>query len=183
MLSARITMKTLPKTLKMPGVYLKPGEVHLARLPTVIQTVLGSCVSVTFYNARFSVAAICHALLPKCKEGNVCSEDGDVCFRYVDCAVVKMLEEFDRLGIPKKEIEAKIFGGSNMFESGNPADESRLVGNQNIEMALNMLEGAGIQLKTTDVGGRQGRKLFFYSHTGEVFVKRLRKIEFETSYK
>lgn len=176
-------MKNLPKNHEMPSVYLRPGEVHLAYQPTVIQTVLGSCVSVTFYNARYSVAAICHALLPKCKEESACHEDGDLCFRYVDCAVVKMLEEFDRRGIPKKEIEAKIFGGANMFESANPTDETRLVGNQNIEMALQILEGAGIGVTTSDIGGRQGRKLFFYSHTGEVFVKRLRKMEFETSYK
>ena len=176
-------MKTLPKKPEMPQVYLRPGEVHLANRPTVIQTVLGSCVSVTFYNARLAVAAICHALLPQCKEGNIRHEDGDVCFRYVDCSVVKMLDEFDGLGVPKKEIEAKIFGGANMFESGNPADESRLVGNQNIEMALKILEGAGLRVTTSDIGGCQGRKLFFYSHTGEVFVKRLRRIEFEGSYK
>lgn len=176
-------MKILPKTPEMPSVYLRPGEVHLASRPTVIQTVLGSCVSVTFYNARMSVAAICHALLPRCKEGSVCHEHGEVCFRYVDCSVVKMLEEFERLGIPQKEIEAKIFGGANMFQAVSSTVESSLVGNQNIEMALNLLEGAGICVTTSDIGGRQGRKLFFYSHTGEVFVKRLRKIEFESSYK
>ena len=36
-----------------------------------------------------------------------------------------------------------------------------------------ILESHGLKLTVADVGGSQGRKIFFYTHTGEVLLKRL----------
>ena len=56
-------MRDLPPDLAR--VYLKPGELHFATGPTVVSTVLGSCVSVTMFDRLSGAAAICHALLPE----------------------------------------------------------------------------------------------------------------------
>lgn len=37
------------------------------------------------------------------------------------------------------------------------------------------MKSEGLTLITRDVGGIQGRKIFFYTHTGEVLLKRLTK--------
>lgn len=158
-----------------PGqVHLKPGEMHFACRPTVVQTLLGSCVSVTLYNSRMAVGSICHAMLPRCDQME-CYEGDSIYYRHVDCSVIKMVVEFKRLGIGTHEIEAKIIGGANMFESCDFADEFRRVGNQNIDMAFTILEKEKIRLVTSHVGGSLGRKLLFYSHTGEVFVQRVKR--------
>ena len=49
----------------LPEVYLQPGESYLARKPTIIRTILGSCVGVTFWSARLGIGALCHAQLPR----------------------------------------------------------------------------------------------------------------------
>ena len=42
---------------ELSEVYLLPGEVHLARTPTIIRTILGSCVGVTFWSPKLGVGA------------------------------------------------------------------------------------------------------------------------------
>jgi chemotaxis protein CheD len=38
------------------------------------------------------------------------------------------------------------------------------------------LKSEGLQLHVVDVGGLQGRKIFFNTHTGEVLLKRLSRL-------
>jgi chemotaxis protein CheD len=85
-----------------------------------------------------------------------------------------MLDAFDRLGIARNEIEAKLFGGSDMFPVLHPT-KINTVGRQNIAMAQQLLQEEGLIPRVADVGGGLGRKLVFYPHTGEVFLKRLRR--------
>lgn len=156
-----------PNLSDLPVVYLKPGELYFANNPTVVTTVLGSCVSVTMFNPANGVAAICHALLP---EGP--SED---VFRYVDSSILHMLEMFEAHGIRRSQLEVKMFGGSDML--GVKKGEGLGIGKRNVEIARQVLSVEGLALLAADVGGARGRKLFFYTHTGEIFMKRLRKSE------
>ena len=57
---------------------------------------------------------------------------------------------------------------------GNWRPGRKSVGRQNIEAALAVLRQEGFAPRTSDTGGTEGRKLRFYSATGEVFVKRIR---------
>jgi len=55
--------------MKLPGPpmaqrHLQPGELLVTQEPQWVITLLGSCVAVTMFNARFRLAAICHGLLP-----------------------------------------------------------------------------------------------------------------------
>jgi chemotaxis protein CheD len=58
-----------------------------------------------------------------------------------------------------------------MFTKKNPGVIS--IGRQNIEMAEKILLSEGLTLKAKDVGGTGGRKILFYTGTGEVLLKRL----------
>jgi chemotaxis protein CheD len=160
-----------------PLVFLKPGEIVFSDQPMVVTTLLGSCVAVTMFGPRLRFGAICHALLPSCRKEQPCNHGHSEAGKYVECAVRLMLEELRARGIARSEVEAKLFGGSDMFDT---ADGSRLsVGSQNMEMARRVLEGASLRLVTEDMGGPRGRKIIFHTHTGEVFLKRLRKSETE----
>jgi len=130
----------------------------------VVSTVLGSCIAVSLFSPRLAVGAICHALLPngRCEGGF---------FKYVDGSILFMLERLERLGINHDEIEAKLFGGADMF--GVESRPARSVGRQNLLAARDFLATKGIGLAASDVGGRQGRKLLFYPHTGEILLKKL----------
>jgi len=156
-----------PETI--PTIYLKPGELYCAVTPTIVSTVLGSCVSITMHNPELRMSTICHAVLPE----ELTS--GDPC-RYVDSSIIAMLLMFDRYGIKKKDLEVKLFGGSDMLPPSNNSFRKKTVGKQNILRSQQIIEREQLNLRAYDVGGTLGRKLFFHTHTGEVYLKRLRDI-------
>ena len=155
--------------------FLKPGEMLVSEGPMIVSTLLGSCVAVTMYSPRQRLGAICHALLPRCRNEMPCSHRQTEAGKYVECAVKRMLGWLLSRGVAKSEIQAKVFGGSDMFDTTGSKGQS--VGRQNIEMALGMLEDESLRLVKQDLGGSRGRKIIFHTHTGEVFLKRLRKTE------
>jgi len=158
---------------ELPIVHLKAGEMHYADRPTLVVTVLGSCLSVILYNRRLGIGGICHGMLPSCGNQKTCRGDCTEKFRYVDCAIREMVKSFDRLGVKRSELEVKCFGGADMFS--RPIEKSGIlsVGRQNAETAEEVMKSEGLTLITRDVGGLQGRKILFYTHTGEVLLKRL----------
>jgi len=160
-------------TEQLPVVYLKPGEMHCTEKPMVVVTVLGSCLSVTMFNRRRGLGCICHGLLPHCSRPmnrEVECPDG---LRYVDYSIRQMVKVFDRHDVPRSEIEVKCFGGADMFTQKNGNRGPVSIGKQNIVAAEKTLASEGLVPRVKDVGGRQGRKILFYTHTGEVLLKRL----------
>ena len=158
----------------LASVYLKPGEMAVRDVPTRVTTVLGSCVAVTMYVSRFRVGAICHALLPRCRERGQCQTGCAEPFKYVNCVVPEMIEAIKRRGARPRDIEVKLFGGADMFAPMPGSRRSVSVGGENVEEAIRAVEAFGLRIKVSDVGGTRGRKIFFFTHTGEVWLKRLR---------
>jgi len=161
----------------LPQIYLKPGEMHFADSPTLVVTVLGSCLSITMFSRKRGLAAICHGLLPQCGGDKNCNGECAEGFKYVDCAIRKMVRLFDKHKVKRSEIEVKCFGGADMFmrEIQRPGVVS--VGRQNVLTAERILKSEGLSMNVVDVGGLQGRKILFYTHSGEVYLKRLKKSE------
>jgi len=163
-------MKSL--TADLPSIYLKPGEFVISDEPSVITTVLGSCVSVTMFSPRLKIGAICHGLLPLCKDDGPCDNECGNGFRYVDCSVRLMLAEFRKKGVGSAEIEAKLFGGSDMFAPQDIRPGNLTVGRQNIDAAFKICEQERVSVLKSDTGGMYSRKIIFFTHTGDVYVKR-----------
>ncbi len=156
----------------IPVVYLKAGEMHYADQPSLVVTVLGSCLSVTMYSARLGLGGICHGLLPACEDKGKCSTCGEG-FKYIDCSLRNMIALFDKAGAKRSEIEVKSFGGADLFSRAVNSRGLVSVGRQNILMAEGILAREGFSIRKQDVGGLRGRKVYFYTHTGEVLLKRL----------
>lgn len=153
-----------------PVVYLHPGEICISENPTKVITVLGSCVSVTMFNLRLRTGAICHATLPQCKSMGKCDRVCTEAFKFMDCALKYMLMNFGERGILAEEIELKIFGGADTMMSKS----RNTVGSKNVKSALTIIREKQLRIVAADVGDSFGRKLIFLSHTGEVFLKRLK---------
>jgi chemotaxis protein CheD len=92
----------------------------------------------------------------------------------MDCSIKRMLHKLDACGINRSGIEVKMFGGSDMFgvQSGR---RSKTVGRENIRIAQKTLKAKGLRIAAFDIGGNQGRKIVFFAHTGDVFLKRINK--------
>jgi chemotaxis protein CheD len=149
-------------------VFLKPGELYLGKRPVVISTILGSCLSITMFNVRLGVGGICHALLPNVSELKKENE-----FRYVDSSVSYMLNEFEKMGIKKNEIEVKVFGGASIID----ATYKKSVGQANVEAALNIIRDKELQVLAYDFGGTLGRKIIFNTQTGCVLLKKIERMQ------
>jgi chemotaxis protein CheD len=70
-----------------------------------------------------------------------------------------------------RDIEVKVFGGADTLMSKT----SNTVGSRNIKVTLDTLGREKLGVTAADVGDSFGRKLIFFSHTGEVYLKRLNK--------
>lgn len=156
-------------TAAVREVFLQPAELYLGEQPARVRTILGSCVAVTFRVPRLGLAAMTHCLLPAA---------GAPAFtlprleaqRYVDSTIEIVLADFLRRGARMDEVEVKLFGGADQFESEASGYH---VGQRNVETAQTLLAAHGLRALAHSVGGHRGRWIEFHSTTGDVFVKHL----------
>lgn len=124
---------------------------------------------------RLKIGAICHGLLPNCRDDGPCDNSCGKAFKYVDCSIKLMLDRFREYGVSGNEMEIKLFGGADMFSSGDEGCRGGSVGDLNIRAALKIFDDEKLKVLKSDTGGIQGRKIMFYTHTGEVLLKRVRR--------
>jgi len=158
----------------LPKVFLQTGDCYIGVQPTLVTTVLGSCLAVTMHAPQQGIGTICHAFLPDSSENKTRGHEPQIC-RYVDTALQNMLETLDKIGIPRRELVIKMFGGSSGIAVKGMEYSSYDIGRRNIEMARKLLKFARLKTQVEDVGGSQGRKIMFNTNTGEVWLKRLRQ--------
>ncbi len=164
-------MKTrdFPDYPDLPGRYLVVGDGGAFPEPTRVDTVLGSCVAVTFFHRHRSIGATFHALLPRWRQYETALAPDRV-YRYVDSAVDTVCNMLVGYGCNPRDMECKIFGGAQTMCAGGMS-----AGRHNVQAAFEAMTARRLRVVATDVGGDQGRKLVFFSHTGEVFVRRIRR--------
>jgi len=153
----------------LPGISVQPGQLYLARSPAILQTILGSCVGVTFWCARLGAGALCHGVLPRCPPG-AGAPDGH---RYVDFVIRYLARQFDALGACRNELEVKLFGGADVLPVVAARAGKPTVGALNCRVAWEVLEQEGLRVAASDLGGIRGRSIHFHTGTGEVLVYRL----------
>jgi len=148
------------------NIYLKPGEVLVTRTPALVSTLLGSCVAVTMFSASRGFGAICHAMLPANS-----GRENDL--RYVDTALrylyAKAIEH-----AAGNDLVVKLFGGGQLLDVGEMASGRQTVGDQNVVQAEAVLASLGLALSSRDTGGLRGRKLFFCTRSGDVYLRLIR---------
>ncbi|AGW13727.1 chemotaxis protein CheD [Megalodesulfovibrio gigas] len=155
-----------------PLLYLDPKQCHVARTPTLVSTILGSCVAITIFDPVSQIGGVAHAFLPTRADY---PDDTEAPCKFVDDALEHLLEIMGKGGAVLDCLETKLFGGAEIMNRdtalhGRPALQ---VGARNVEMARRLLRQRGLTPAAQDVGGNQGRKLMFLSHTGGAWVKKI----------
>jgi len=136
----------------------------MAYEPSLVSSVLGSCVAVTMFSPARRIGAICHAMLPDSGGRN-----NDL--RYVDSAVQHIYQKMKESGAV--DLVVKLFGGAQVLDIGSYASEKRTVGEQNVAQAEMVLAELGLEIAARDTGGIQGRKLYFCTRGGDVYLHRM----------
>lgn len=162
-----------PNFIGLTSIYLQPGEACFSSNPVVVNTVLGSCLSITMFSRKVKYAGMSHCQLPFSKQcGLRCNECKEP-YKFVKCTIIQMIKKFEAMQIQRKDIEVKVFGGADVLKTTMEEKRISTVGRQNIDMALETLANYNMDIKVIDVGGRFGRKMFFLTATGEIFLNRV----------
>ena len=167
--------------IELAEIYLQPGEMFLAREPTIIRTLLGSCVGVTFWCERLGIGALCHAILPRCPDGYSLGVSPEVGYRYVDFCIRDLARKFDGLGAQRSEVQVKLFGGADVLLGGKDAPIRDTVGSINCETALETLREESFQIAASSLRGKSGLNIRFNTGNGEVQLRRLKHASGHTS--
>ncbi len=138
-------------------IFLKPGELNISARPTIVTTLLGSCVSITMFNSRLRIGAICHAVLPISKNSTTLQEVS----KYVDSSIFYMLKVLESVGVQRLEIVVKMFGSSEIIQNRVTGNNFKSVGRQNIEIVKQIINTEQLNLIASNVGGEFGRKILF----------------------
>ena len=149
----------------LPGEYFATGE------DGMIVTVLGSCISVCLRDSITKVGGMNHFLLPSSDDGiadGLLSESA----RYGTYAMELLINELLKLGASKSRLEAKIFGGGNMLRGITTTN----VGERNAEFVLHYLRTEQIPILADDLLGPYPRKIYFFTDTGEVKVRKIKSM-------
>ena len=156
--------------VQLEEIYVLPGESHLVRVPTLLRTVLGSCVGVCFRVPRLGLGGLCHPMLPRYPVKQPALMNPVPSRRYVDFAIRDMARQLDAIGVTRTETEIKLFGGGDVLLV---ADINRpTVGQLNCERALEVLDEEGYRISASSLGGNRGINIHFNSHSGEVLLRR-----------
>ena len=126
---------------------------------------LGSCLAIALYDPDTEIGGLAHAMLPDGDE----AENSDLKpGKYADTAIRALLRRMVERGASYTTVEAKIAGGSDMFEFESFGEG---VGQRNITAAKAELEKLGVPLVGEDTGGEHGRTVEFTPGTGALVVK------------
>lgn len=150
----------------MKKVKIHIGEIYVSNEPAVVQTLLGSCVSVCLYDRVNRIGGMNHILLP----GRTDLSHFDGGARYGINAMELLLNEFVKMGSSRRFLDAKIFGGAHILQN---IDLYNSPGRQNVAFVREFLQMEQIPMVSCNVGGCNPRRVSFHTDSGDVYVKSL----------
>jgi chemotaxis protein CheD len=153
--------------LKKPIITLTAGEYFVTQNGEVLHTIVGSCITTCIYDEKTIAAGMNHFLLPgMVHPGEILSSE---VARYGMFAMELLIGELIKLGARRKGLRAKVFGGGNVLKFRK--NDNDITGS-NVRFVKKFLELEGIPTVKIDVGGNAGRKIFFFTDSHRVLLKR-----------
>jgi len=125
------------------------------------KTLLGSCVSIIFYDKVKKIKGMNHFLLPKATTMN---EN----MKYGLYSVESMLNEMYKKGCTKENIVCKISGGADINKLNNLNGKS--IGERNVEFATRFCTTEGFKIISNHIRGIAGR-IILVGNKFETFIK------------
>ena len=141
------------------------GEVFASQEPTLVTTVLGSCVAACLFDSEARIGGMNHFLLPE-----TVHDDGPLTTRYGVHAMERLINDLLRLGAQRGRLKAKVFGASTI---GNFRSEVQA---RNARFVRTFLDKESIPLVAERLLGKRALEVRFRTDTGQAFVRPLSKV-------
>jgi len=163
------------RTFECSAAKIGPGEYYFTKQDIAIVTVLGSCVSACIRDIRTGMGGMNHFMLPN-NEPMDQAGPASKSMRYGSYAMEILLNQLYKNGARREYLEAKIFGGGQVFPEMNFFN----IGDENTNFVRQFLKNENIPIVAEDVQDIYPRKVWFFPKTGKVMVKKLKNIKNET---
>lgn len=147
-------------------VFLLPGEYCVTKRPSLVTTLLGSCVAVILFNKKLKFGGINHYMLSNTPDSVSNST------KYGDYSTEMMIKFMEKEDHNLANLEAMLFGGGHVVGHLNCGDG---IAKDNIQIARSILKRHGIRIIKEDVGGTNGRKIYYQSWDNLVTVNTIQK--------
>jgi chemotaxis protein CheD len=142
------------------------ADLKVAKSPDNLTTLgLGSCVGITLFDKKSQIGGMAHCMLPAYK-----GFEGQTKAKFVDSAVVELLNQMVKLGASRTALVAKIAGGAHMFGRSQNNDLLK-IGERNAAAGLAILKQLSIPVIANDTGGSHGRTIELDTNTGALSIK------------
>lgn len=144
--------------------YIYSSGLFVSKNPVILNTILGSCISVCLWDSSKKTGGMNHYMLPLWNGIGLASP------KYGNIAIEQLVNKMLIQGCTKELIVAKVFGGARMLQ-----EQSQIfnIGKRNIALAHKLLDEQKIRIVAQSTGGERGRKIFFNTETGEVLQRYL----------
>ena len=149
-------------------VFLHPGDYYCTEEDVILQTVLGSCISVCLYSDYHQYAGMNHFMLPH--KTDISHFEQTESGRYGIHAMDLLIGSLIKNGIKKNAIKAKVFGGGNVIVYNRSYDG---IASNNIKFIINYLDKEQIPMISSHLGGSKARKILFFPKTKKVLLKEI----------
>jgi chemotaxis protein CheD len=144
-----------------PVVNVGMGRIEVVVSPTLVRSVLGSCVGVVLYDERLELAAFAHVVLPKSDARS--GPPG----KFADTAITWMVNALKGRGADVHRLRAKIVGGANMFLATGPFQ----IGKSNADAVKQHLADEHVVVAAEHLGGKLGRRVTFDPATSNLSIE------------
>lgn len=151
-----------------------PGEYFVSNEGTLLVTVLGSCVAACIRDVDAGLGGMNHFMLPDDGGRDAIGNSA----RYGTYAMEVLINHLLKMGARRSRLEAKVFGGGAVLASLASSN----VGERNAEFVLNFLKVEKIPIVAKDLLDSYPRKVYYFSNTGRVLVKKLHRVHNETLF-
>lgn len=143
------------------------ADLKTAKAPDVLTTLaLGSCVGITLYDKAKKIGGMAHCMLPTYK-----GFEGQNRAKFVDSAVIELINQLSRMGVQKGALVAKITGGAHMFTGVSQNNDLLKIGERNAAAGVAILKQLAIPIVANDTGGTHGRTIELDVSNGALKVK------------
>jgi len=162
------------RSFQVDAAKILPGEYFVSDQGMLLVTVLGSCVAACIRDCETGIGGMNHFMLPDDGGRDKVSSSA----RYGTYAMEVLINHLFKMGARRNRLEAKVFGGGAVLSSLSSSN----VGARNAEFVLDYLKTEKIPVVAKDLLDSYPRKVYYFSQTGRVLVKKLHRVHNETLF-
>ncbi len=158
-----------------PTVKIAPAEWYAtANRDEMLSTLLGSCVAACLYDRDKGIFGMNHFMLSNPRYARNISFTQTEAGRYGIQSMELLINDMMKLGARRKALRAKVFGGGSIITNPVQGDNFSCVGQVNSRFIIDFCKLESIPLDSSDLGGVQGRVIYFDCRDQAVYLRKIR---------